>query len=247
MIIYPDIELQGGRCVNLIRGKLDAPVVYDIDPVAAAHDFVAAGAEWLHVVDLDAVSGSGDNSEVIREIIYKAGAPVQVAGGIRTLDRIGEWIDAGAARVVIGTAAVKAPDMVKRAARLHPDQIVISIDAHEGHVVVEGWTETSAFTPIDFITAFDGVPLAQIIFTDIDRDFDLPDSSFAQTALIAESTKTPVTASGLVKTLDDVSTLKYIPNIAGVIVGRALFSGALTLEDILALAQVEPEPIASFR
>lgn len=247
MIIYPDIELQGGRCVTLVRGKMDEPVVFDVDPVEAACRFVEQGAEWLHVVDLDAVSGQGDNAGLIREIIRKAGAPVQVAGGIRTLDRIAQWIDAGAGRVVIGTAAIKEPHLVKRAARLHPDQIVISVDAHQGHVVVEGWTEVTAFTPVDFVKEFDGVPLSQIIFTDIDRDLDLPESSVALTSKVAESTQTPVIASGLVKSLDDVSTLKYIHNIAGVIVGRALFSGDVTLPDMLAVAQVEPEPVAEFR
>ncbi|MGI9464799.1 MAG: HisA/HisF-related TIM barrel protein, partial [Aestuariivirgaceae bacterium] len=132
MIVYPDVELQNGRCVNLVRGQMDVPVVYDVDPVDAACDFAAQGAEWLHVVDLDAVVDQGSNADLITRIIRKAGASVQVAGGIRSIDTVRDWIDAGAGRVVIATAAVKDPAFVKAAAVAYPDQVVVGVDARQG-------------------------------------------------------------------------------------------------------------------
>ena len=155
MIVYPDIELQKGRCVNLARGRTDVSTVYDVDPVEAACDFALQGAQWLHVVDLDAVFNVGDNAAIINEIIRKAKADVQVGGAIRSLDRVRKWIDAGAKRVVIATAAVKNPHFVMEAATAYPDQVVVSVNARGGKVLVEGWRETTVFTPIEFARLFD--------------------------------------------------------------------------------------------
>jgi phosphoribosylformimino-5-aminoimidazole carboxamide ribotide isomerase len=246
MIIYPYIALRGGRCVNLVRGRIDQPVVYDIDPLEAAKSFAHAGAEWLHVVDLDAVARTGSNAELIRDIIRQSNAPVQVAGGISSVERVREWSDAGAGRMVFGTAAVRAPQMVKEISYAYPDQIVVSIDVWQGKVMIDGWRESTAFGAIDFVKQFDGWPLSQIIFTDIDRDLELPDSSFALTTKLASETATPVIASGMARSLNDISALKYLYNISGAIVGRALYEGAFTLEEALKLAQAEPEPIAEF-
>lgn len=247
MIIYPDIELQNARCVNLVRGQMDIPVIYDVDPLDAACDFASQGAAWLHVVDLDAVFDQGSNAEIITQIIRKAGASVQVAGAIRSMDTVREWIEAGAGRVVIATAAVKDPAFVKAAAYAYPDQIVVSVDGRQGQVVIEGWRETTAFTPIEFARQFMDVPLAAIIFTDIDRNDDVPESSMSQTAELAAEVATPVIASGVVKSLDDISTLNYLPNIAGAIAGRALFGGTFALADALAIAMAPNEPIAAFQ
>jgi phosphoribosylformimino-5-aminoimidazole carboxamide ribotide isomerase len=245
MIIYPNINLRGGRCVNLVRGRIDEPVVFEADPVETALSYAQAGAEWLHVVDLDAVAGEGDNDEIIREIIRRVGAPVMVGGGIRSAEQVREWWDAGAGRMVFGTAAVRSPQMVKEVSYAYPDQIVISVDVWQGKVVVDGWRETTAFDAVDFVRQFAGWPLSQIIFTDIDRDLDLPESSFALVSGLAAQTATPVIASGLARSLDDISALKYLYNISGVIVGRALLEGAFTLEEALEIAAPEPEPIAS--
>ena len=150
MIIYPDIELQNGRCVNLLRGQMDEPVVYEANPLDTAIDFGHEGAEWLHVVDLDAVFGQGDNADLIVQIIRKSGTCVQVAGAIRSIENVRDWIEAGAGRVVIATAAVKDPAFVRAAAFAYPDQVVVSVDARQGKVVVvtvidqEG---TVTFTP----------------------------------------------------------------------------------------------------
>jgi phosphoribosylformimino-5-aminoimidazole carboxamide ribotide isomerase len=246
MIIYPDIELQKGRCVNLIRGRMEAPVVYDVDPVEAACDFVAQGAEWLHVVDLDAVFNAGNNAAIIKEIIRKSGANVQVAGAIRSMDKMHRWIDAGASRVVIATAAVKAPHLVKEAATVYPEQVVVSVDARGGKVVVEGWRETTSFTPVEFARLFDDVPLAAVIYTDIDRDEDMPESSISHTTELAAKIRTPVIASGVVKSLSDISTLKYLPNISGAITSRALFGGVFKVSEAIAIVRLPNEPIAPF-
>ncbi len=244
MIVYPDIELQNGRCVNLWRGQKNTPVVYDIEPVEAAINFVNQGAQWLHVVDLDAVFGDGDNIDIIKKIIDKADAQVQVAGAIRSIDTVRGWIEAGAARVVIATAAVKDPPFVRQAAFAYPGQVVLSVDSREGRVMVDGWRETTIFTPIEFARQFEDLPLAAVIYTDIDRDADTPESSMSQTAELAQAVKIPVIASGIIKTLDDISTIKFLPNIAGAITGRAIFGGDFELTDAIAIAEQLPEPIA---
>lgn len=246
MIVYPDIELQNGKLVNLIRGQQDAPVVYDLDPLEAVHDCVAKGADWLHVVDLDAVFGVGNNADLIEKIIRKAGVSVQVAGAIRSIDTVRGWIDAGAGRVVIATAAVKDPAFVRQAAFAYPDQVVISIDGRGGYVVFSGWTESTSFTPIDFAQQYDELPLAAFIYTDVDADADHPEASMSQTEKLAEAVRTPVIASGVVKTLDDISTLNYLPNIAGAITGRAIFGGAFDLADAIAITHEMPQPVTPF-
>ncbi len=246
MIIYPYIALRGGRCVNLLRGRIDEPVTYDADPVETAVEFAHAGAEWLHVVDLDAVAGDGSNAELIREIIRHAAAPVMVGGGIRSAEQVREWFDAGAGRMVFGTAAVRSPQMVKELSYAYPDQIVLSVDVWQGKVMIDGWRESTAFEAVDFVKQYAGWPLSQIIFTDIDRDLDLPESSLALVTKLASETSTPVIASGLARSLDDISALKYLYNISGAIVGRALFEGTFTLEEALEVATPTPEPIAEF-
>ncbi|MEM6934441.1 MAG: 1-(5-phosphoribosyl)-5-[(5-phosphoribosylamino)methylideneamino] imidazole-4-carboxamide isomerase [Pseudomonadota bacterium] len=247
MLIYPTIELQNGHCVSLIRGMMDEPSIWHVDPVEKARSFAAAGAEWIHVTDLDAVAGTGSNQELIREIIVKAGVPVQVAGGLRTLDHAQSWAEAGAGRMVIGTGAVRWPARFREICKAYPDQIVLAVDIWQGKVMTEGWTQKSAFEPADFVKAFEGCPLAAILCTDIDRDLDEPGSSIALTSAIARDTQTPVIASGLVKTLDDISALKYVYNIAGVIVGRSLFDRSIDLVEAIRLARPEPERVAEFQ
>jgi len=244
MIIYPDIEIQNGQLVNLWRGQKEEPVVYDISPLDAALSCVEKGAEWLHVVDLDAVFGDGSNAGVIEEILSKAGVPVQVAGAIRSIETVHYWLDAGAERLVIATAAVKDPAFVRQAATAFPDKIVISVDGRDGRVVVDGWREMTSFTPIEFARNFEDLPLGAIIFTDIDRYDDSADSSMAQTEELAAAIKIPVIASGVIRTLDDISTLNYLPNIAGAVTGRAIFGDGIDLADAIAITAETPEPVA---
>ncbi|MGH6854384.1 MAG: HisA/HisF-related TIM barrel protein [Aestuariivirga sp.] len=244
MIIYPDIELRKGRLVNLLRGKMDSPLVYDIDPVQCARDLAAQGAEWLHVIDIDAVFNQGENTDLIKEIIRKAGCPVQVGGAIRSMEKVHMWMGAGASRVVIATAAVKYPHFVKAAATAYPNAVVVSVDARGRQVVVEGWTETTKFTPVEFARQFENVGLAAVIYTDIDYAYGFAESSFSHTTDLAAHVKIPVIASGLVKTLDDISTLSYLPGITGVVTSRALFGGAFTFAEANAIATAQHEPVA---
>ena len=237
MIIFPDIELQNGKCVNLVRGQMDKPVVYKKAPVKAAKDFQDEGAQWLHVIDLDAVGRlENDNHELVCEIIKAVHIPVQVAGGISSMSHVEWWLDHGAGRVVIGTAAVKDPHFVKEACTRFPGKVVVSVDARGDRVMIEGWKEETAFTPLEFARQYETDDIAAIIFTDIDRDDDMPESSLATTTDLATKLIVPVIASGPVKTLDDISTLKYLPNIAGAITGRALFGGAFTLGEAIEVA-----------
>lgn len=246
MEIYPYIALSKGRCVRLLRGRIDEPEVYDVDPLETAIGFARDGASWIHVVDLDAVAGTGSNEELIREIMLRSGASIQVGGGIRSEEQVRRWADAGAGRIVMATAAVTHPQWVREIAYAYPDQIVVSVDVWEGHVMIHGWREQTAYTPVDFVHWFDGWPLSQIIVTDIDRDLELPESSLALVTKVAMETATPVIASGLARALDDISELKYLYNISGAIVGRALYEGAFTLGEAMEVAKPTPEPIAEF-
>mgnify|MGYP006285754289 CR=1 FL=1 len=246
MIVYPVLQLQEGRCVSLTRGALDTPTVWHGDPVEKAQAFVEQGAEWLHVTDLDAVAGAGSNAALVREIILKAGVPVQVAGGMRSDEAVRGWLEAGAGRIVFGSSAARMPDWVKAHAKAVPDMMAVSIDVLEGRVMVDGWKEAAAFGPQDMVRAYEGTPLAAVIVTDIDRDLDLPESSFALTTRLAEETRTPIIASGLVKSIDDVSTLRHLPNIAGVMIGRALHDRTIDLAEAIEVAAAAPERTAEF-
>ena len=238
MIIYPDIEIHQGRCVNLKHGSIDKPTVFEISPLDAAKEFEKAGAEWLHIIDLGRVFGKDDdNTEVIRNIIKNVNIPVQVGGGLRSEISIGQWINDGAERVVIGTAAATNPRLVSDVCAHHPGQIVISIDGKDGKVVTHGWETTSAFTVLDLAKRFEQVGAGGIIYTDIDLYDELPEASMANTIQLAGQLDCPVISSGTIRTSDDISTLSQLPNIAGVIIGWALFNHKVSIEEALAIAK----------
>jgi phosphoribosylformimino-5-aminoimidazole carboxamide ribotide isomerase len=244
MLIYPTIELQGGHCVTLDKGRLEAAMVWHVDPIETAKEFAADGAEWLHVTDFDAVEGRSDNAELVEKIIRSAGIPVQLGGGMRSRDAVERWIDKGAGRIVIGTLAAREPELVRELAIHHPDQIVLAVDVWQGQVMTDGWRSVSAFSPERFIDAFGDAPFAGIIITDIDSDIEEFDAQLALIAGLAKGANAPVIASGVVQKLDDIARLKYIPNIAGVLLGRALFRKSIDLPEALATARPEPEPVA---
>ena len=246
MILYPMIELLDGRCVSLFRGRTDEPHIWHVDPVAKAKSFAKAGAEWLHITDFDAMSGDERNADLIREIIRTAGIPVQLGGGFRSKERIAEWIDHGAGRVVVGTLALHQPDVVKEAAKLFPDQIVLAVDVFEGLVVSDGWRQKSAYTPSAFLKAFENDPLAAIIITDIDADLGDAEDSLALITALASEARTEVIARGFSRTLDDLSRLKYVPYVSGALIGRALFDDSIELEAALNVAKPELETRARF-
>ncbi len=247
MILYPTLELKNGKCVSLTRGRLDEPVIWHVDPVETARGFAAAGAEWMHVTDMDALGGENGNDDLIEEIIRAVGIPVQLGGGFRSRERVEKWIDKGAGRIVVGTMAAHDPDLLNELAKFHPDQIVMAVDVYQGSVMTEGWQSQSAFDPAGFIGAFDASPLAGIIVTDIDADIADRDASLGVITRLAAETRHPVIARGTVRSTDDVARLKYVHNIAGALIGRALLSRDVDLAEALDVARPVPEPTAEFQ
>ena len=246
MILFPLIELLEGRCVSLFRGRLEEPQIWHVDPVAKAVEFASAGAEWIQITDFDALQGDERNSDMIREIIRSTNASVQLGGGFRSLKRIEEWIDAGVGRVVVGTLAVHQPNLVKEAARAFPEQIVVSVDVYQGQVVSEGWRGKSAISPSALLDAFRDDALAAFIVTDIDADLEETEDSLALITQLSSETKTPVFARGLTRSLDDLSRMKYVPHLAGAVVGRALFNRTIDLNEALETVKPGYEARAEF-
>ena len=245
MIIYPDIEIHNGQCVNLKHGSIEEPTVFDISPLEAAKEFEAGGAQWLHVVDLDGVfEYLGENSEIMTEIISSVDIPVQVGGGIRSMSSVDWWMDHGAARVVLGTAAVVDQKLVEDLCAKYPDKIAVSIDARNGKAVSHGWKRESAFDAMELARRFERSGVAAIIYTDIDRYDELPESSMANTTQMGTELACPVISSGTVRSLDDISILANLPNIAGSVVGWALFHRKISIQDAVAVASQEPTKAA---
>ncbi len=243
MIVYPDIELHKGQCVNLKHGSIEVPQIFDISPLDAAREFERGGAEWLHVVDLDGVfqpQEPADNSDIIKQIINQSNIPVQVGGGIRSLTAAESWIASGAQRVVLGTAAVVDQRLVETLCAEYPDKIVISIDARGGKVVSHGWKHTSTFTAQELARRFERCGAAGIIYTDIDRYDELPESSMANTTQMGTELECPVISSGTVRNLDDISILANLPNISGVVIGWALFNEKVSIEEAVQVARQKP-------
>jgi phosphoribosylformimino-5-aminoimidazole carboxamide ribotide isomerase len=246
MILYPTIQLQNRRCVSLNRGRLDEPEIWHVDPLEKAHGFAQTGAQWLQVIDFDAVAGQETSHDLVDRIVRETPVDVVVAGGIRTRERAEAWIDAGAARVVFGTSAVINPSVVIETAGAHPDTVILAVDVFQDQVMSHGWREKSAFSPEDFIAAFDDVALAAIQITDIDADVGDSDAELALVTRLAGKTRHPVIANGIVRTLDDISRLKYVYNVAGAVVGRALFRRTIDLAEALAVANTPTEKVAPF-
>lgn len=247
MMIYPTIELQQGRCVSLKRGRLNEPTIWHVDPIEVARGFKAAGASWMHVTDFDGITGGTANNALLEDLIRSAGIPVQLGGGFRTREAVERWIDKGAGRIVIGTLATQDPELVKELARSFPDQIVLAVDVWQGKVMSEGWRSATAFTPDGFIAEFASAPLAGVIITDIDSDMNEVEAQLGLVSGLAAQVRVPVMVRGVVNTIDDVARAKYIPNISGVLVGRALFSRDVDLAEALEVAQPRPEPVADFQ
>lgn len=246
MIVYPTIELQNGKCVSLKRGRLEEAAIWHVDPIETVRGFAESGATWMQVTDFNGVEGDDSNAGLIEDIIRAAGIPVQVAGGIRTAEAAERWIDKGAGRIVMGTTAVKQPDVVKQLAKLHPDQIVVAVDVWHGHVLTDGWREESMFKPSDFLESFAGTPLAAFLVTDVDADLEEIEVSASEITALAASTRIPVIASGVVRGIDDISLLKYAGTTSGVVIGRALFDKSIELTEALAVASPQVEQTATF-
>ena len=239
MILYPAIDLKEGRCVRLLRGEMSAATVFNDDPAAQARSFIAAGCQWLHVVDLDgAFEGRPMNRAAVEAILAAASVPLQLGGGIRSLAAIEGWLAQGVARVILGTAALTAPDLVKEACRRWPGRIVLGIDARAGRVAVEGWARTAEITALELAQRYESAGAAAIVYTDIERDGALQGVNVAATVALARQLQTPVIASGGIASLADLVALKAheAEGVAGAILGRALYDGRIALDAALALA-----------
>lgn len=237
MIIFPAIDLKDGQCVRLMQGDLERMTVYGKDPSAMAERWEQEGAQWLHVVDLDgAFNRQPRNKEMIRAIVESVSIPVQVGGGIRSLETIEEYLNFGVRRVILGTAALRRPELLEQACGMYPRRVALGIDAREGKVAVEGWQETSGTDAIGLVKQFGGMQLGAVIYTDIHRDGMQTGVNVEATRRLLESTDVPVIASGGVATLADLEPLlPLIPlGLMGVITGKALYSGSLRLSEALA-------------
>jgi phosphoribosylformimino-5-aminoimidazole carboxamide ribotide isomerase len=230
VILFPAIDLKDGACVRLKRGAMDEATVFNTDPGAQARVFESAGFEWLHCVDLNgAFEGRSANREAIGAIRAAIKLPIQLGGGIRDCAGIDGWLEAGITRVILGTAALKNPALVKEAARAHPGRIAVGIDAREGKVATEGWAETSELEVLELARRFEDAGVAAIIFTDIGRDGMLQGVNVEATARLAKQVHIPIIASGGVAGIEDIDAVVEAnePNILGVIIGRALYDGRI--------------------
>jgi phosphoribosylformimino-5-aminoimidazole carboxamide ribotide isomerase len=240
MIVFPAIDLKQGQVVRLAEGDMDRATVYGDDPAAQAMLFSEAGAQHLHVVDLDgSFAGRAENREAVEAIIAEFPGHVQLGGGIRTAEAVEGWFDLGVARVVMGTAALKNPQFVKDMARAFPGGIVVAVDARDGMVATEGWAEVSDVRIEDMARRFEDAGVASLLFTDIGRDGLLKGCNIEATVDLARRTSLPVIASGGVKGLDDIRMLAIHADegIEGVITGRALYDGRLDLAAAIAMAE----------
>lgn len=233
MIIYPAIDMKDGRCVRLLQGRAEDVTDYG-DPCEVARRWVQAGAKWIHLVDLDgAFSGQGKNREVIARIAQEQSIPVQLGGGIRTMADVEDRLElVGVSRVILGTAAVENPRLVKEACRAYPGRVAVGIDARDGFVAVRGWTERSDVPALELARRVRDAGVETVVYTDISKDGMMQGPSIEQTARMVRESGLRVIGSGGVSSLADIGALKEV-GCAGVITGKALYSGAFTLAQVL--------------
>jgi phosphoribosylformimino-5-aminoimidazole carboxamide ribotide isomerase len=242
LIVFPAIDLKGGQVVRLAEGDMDRATVYGDDPAAQALLFAEAGAQFLHMVDLDgAFAGESRNAEAVEAVVKAFPGHVQLGGGIRTRESIERWFDLGVARVVIGTAALENPDLVKEAARDFPGGIVVAVDARDGMVATKGWADVSDVSIVEMGRSFEDAGVAALLFTDVGRDGLLKGCNVQATVDLARAVDIPVIASGGVAGIGDIRVLSLHARdgIEGVITGRALYDGRLDLATALAVAAAE--------
>jgi phosphoribosylformimino-5-aminoimidazole carboxamide ribotide isomerase len=239
VILYPAIDLKDGQCVRVIRGDLDQATVFNADPAAQARAWCDAGFHWIHVVDLNgAVEGKAANAPAVEAILEAVSVPVQLGGGIRSLPDIERWIEAGVSRVILGTVAVREPHIVHAAAKLWPEQIAVSVDVRGGKVAVQGWTEDSDLDAITVAKRFEDAGVGALIITDIDRDGTTMGFNVDAFGAVADALAIPVIAAGGLATIDDILKLKARKGtpIAGAVLGRALYNGAIVPAEALKVA-----------
>ena len=240
MIIFPAIDIRGGKCVRLVQGRADQETVYGKDPPAMGQRWQDAGAAWLHVVDLDGAFGARpQNLEVIRRLRRAVAIPIQLGGGLRSLDTIATYVDLGVDRLILGTAVLKDPDLMYQALQTYPGRIALGLDAKDGLLAVEGWTETTSRTAAEVALTLAPLKPAAIIYTDISRDGVKRGVNLEATVALAQATDIPVIASGGVSSIDDIKALLPLEplGVIGVITGKALYDGNLDLKEAIRVAQ----------
>lgn len=247
MILFPAIDLKDGECVRLKLGDMEQVTVYNADPAAQAQAFEQQGFEWLHVVDLNgAFAGASVNGRAVEAILKATKNPVQLGGGIRSMADIESWLEKGLARVILGTVAVRDPELVKQACKAFPGKIAVGIDAKGGKVAVEGWAEASSLGVIELAKKFEGAGVAAIIYTDIDRDGVLTGINWDSTIDLANAVSMPVIASGGLASLADIvrMTMPDARKLEGAISGRALYDGRIDPAEALGVlsGRLKPEP-----
>jgi phosphoribosylformimino-5-aminoimidazole carboxamide ribotide isomerase len=239
VILYPAIDLKDGQCVRLLHGDMDKATVFNASPADQAQRFVKDGFSWLHVVDLNgAIEGRAVNAEAVNAILNAVSIPVQLGGGIRTYEQVEAWIEAGVSRVILGTVAVENPELVKRAAREWPEQIAVAVDVKDGKVAVKGWVGASDLDAITLSRRFEDAGVAALIVTDISRDGAMTGVNVEQVGELADAVHIPVIASGGIASVRDIELLKArkgVP-VAGAILGRSLYAGAIRPAEALAAA-----------
>lgn len=234
MKFYPAIDLKDGQCVRLKQGRMQDATVYNADPLAQAQAFVDAGARRLHIVDLDgAFAGHSVNGAVVARMVQELDIPIQLGGGIRTLQAIEQWFDIGLAHVIIGSAAVEKPDLLEQAAIRYPEKVILGLDTSQDEVMIKGWAEGSGQSLAQILEGIDELPLAGIIHTDIVRDGMKTGVNHQATEALAKRVNVPVIASGGLGSMQDVEALLQCTHIAGVISGRALYDGSLDLAQVM--------------
>ncbi len=240
MLVIPAIDLKEGRCVRLVQGRMDQETVYGENPVETAKQWVSKGAERLHVVDLDgAVTGKPSHRSLIGEIVRSVPVPVEVGGGIRDPETIEDYLSSGVKWVILGTLAFQNPALVEDVCRRFPGRIILSLDAKRGKVAIQGWKEIVSLDANELVHRFGNVGLSAVIFTDIERDGTGRGMNWEQTKALAQGTSIPVIASGGISRLEEIQRLKEMERfgIAGVIVGRALYTGEIDLEKAIRAAR----------
>lgn len=240
MIIYPAIDIRGGRCVRLTEGRFDAETVFADDPAEMALKWAGMGAEFLHLVDLDgALAGEGKNVPVIERILQSVNIPVQLGGGIRNLETIEKLLALGVTRLILGSAAVNNPQLVEEACKKYPGHIAVGIDAKNGEVAIEGWGKGSGVAATELAKQMAAYGVETIIYTDISRDGMLSGVNVEATAALARACGVPIIASGGVASIEDIRRVKAVEadGVQGCIIGKAIYTGAVDLKEALALAK----------
>ncbi len=240
MIIYPAIDIRGGRCVRLTEGRFDAETVFADDPAEMALKWAALGAEYLHLVDLDgALAGESKNGAVVERILQNVKIPVQLGGGIRNLATIDKLLSLGVSRVILGSVAVKNPQLVEEACRKYPGHIAVGIDAKNGEATIEGWGQGGGVAAVELAKKIAQYGVNKIIYTDISRDGMLSGVNVEATAALARACGVPIIASGGVASLEDIRRVKSVEadGVCGCIIGKAIYTGAVDLKAALALAK----------